>query len=336
MLIRNPKMSLPTSFALKSALALPSQISVSAFAAAQAAPAVSKQAVRFACQQVQCAGELWLPAADAAGRKPPVIVMAHGFGGLKDWGLPAFAERFTKAGFAVMLFDYRGFGASGGQPRRVVDGEEHVKDWLSAVDAMKARTDIDAQRIGIWGSSYSGGHVLKAAALRPGVVRAVSAQVPFVNGFASSLLFPLKYQPLAGFYALRDMLRSDSEEPLYVPTIAKDGFSALICPECAEGYKKLTPPGMEAENKVAARVFLTLPFYNPGKYAKDIQAPVLMLAAEKDGLIPIAKVREVAASLPHGEFVELKGADHFTPYAGPVFEQVVAKQTVFFKAKLAP
>ncbi len=323
----------PLSLALKSALAL--SLSFAVFGA-QAAAAVSKQPVRFACQQVQCDGELWLPAADAAGRKPPVIVMAHGFGGLKDWGLPAFAERFTQAGFAVMLFDYRGFGASGGQPRRVVDGEEHVKDWLSAVDAMKARTDIDAQRIGIWGSSYSGGHVLKAAALRPGVVKAVSAQVPFVNGFASSLLFPIKYQPLAGFYALRDMLRSDKEEPLYVPVVAKEGFAALICPECAEGYKKLTPPGQEAENKVAARVFLTLPFYNPGKYAKDIQAPVLMVASEKDGLIPIAKVREVAATLPHGEFIELKGADHFSPYAGPVFEQVVAKQTAFFKAKLAP
>jgi pimeloyl-ACP methyl ester carboxylesterase len=326
-------MSLPASFAVKSLLAL--SMTAAVFGA-QAAPAAAKQPVRFACQQVQCAGELWLPAADATGRKPPLIIMAHGFGGLKEWGLPAFAERFTQAGFAVMLFDYRGFGASGGQPRRVVDGEEHVKDWLSAVDAMKARTDIDAQRIGIWGSSYSGGHVLKTAAQRPGVVKAVSSQVPFVNGLASSLLFPIKYQPVAGFHALRDMLRSDSEEPVYVPTIAKDGFAALICPECAEGYKKLVPPGQEGENKVAARVFLTLPFYNPGNAAKDIQAPVLMVASEKDGLIPIAKVREVAATLPRGEFVELKGADHFSPYAGPVFEQVVAKQTAFFKAKLAP
>jgi pimeloyl-ACP methyl ester carboxylesterase len=301
-----------------------------------AAPAITKQPVSFACQQVQCVGELWLPSVNASGAKPALIVMAHGFGGLKEWGLPAFAERFVQAGYAVMLFDYRGFGASGGQPRRVVDGEAHVEDWLSAVDAMKQNPAVDASRIGIWGSSYSGGHVLKVAAQRPGIVKAVSAQVPFVNGLSSSLQFPLKYQPLAAWYALRDMLRSDTEEPLYVPTIAPNAFAALICAECNEGYKKIVPPGQQAEHKVAARVFLTLPFYNPGKAAKDIQAPVLIVASENDGLIPVAKVREVAASLKQGEYVELKGADHFSPYTGPVFEQVVVRQTAFFKAKMAP
>jgi pimeloyl-ACP methyl ester carboxylesterase len=305
-------------------------------APSQAATAIGKQPVSFACQQVQCVGELWTPPTQAGAPKPALIIMAHGFGGLKEWGLPAFAERFVQAGYAVMLFDYRGFGASGGLPRRVVDGEEHVKDWVSAIDAMKARTDIDPARIAIWGSSYSGGHVLKAAAQRPGVVKAVSAQVPFVNGLSSSLLFPLKYQPLAGWYALRDMMRSDTEEPLYVPTVSPDGFAALICPECAQGYKKLVPPGQESAHTVAARVFLTLPFYNPGNSAKDIQAPVLIVASEKDGLIPVAKVREVAASLKQGEYLELKGADHFSPYTGPVFEQVVARQTAFFKAHMAP
>ena len=247
----------------------------------------------------------------------------------------AFAERFTRAGLAVVLFDYRGFGRSGGQPRNVVDGEEHVKDWLSAIDAVSQRPEVDGQRLAIWGSSYSGGHVLKAAAQRPGVVKAVSSQVPFVNGLASSLLYPIKYQPVAGFYALRDMLRGNQDEPLYVPIIAKDGLAALICDECDSGYRKLVPPSMAATgNRVAARVFLTLPFYNPGKSAKDIQAPVLMIAAERDGLIPIAKVREVAATLPHGDYVELKGADHFSPYTGPVFEDVVARQTAFLTRKL--
>ncbi len=302
----------------------------------QAATPIAKQPVSFSCQRVQCVGELWTPPANAFAPKPALIIMAHGFGGLKDWGLPAFAERFVQAGYAVMLFDYRGFGASGGMPRRVVDGEEHVKDWLSAVDAMKARTDIDAARIGIWGSSYSGGHVLKAAAQRPGVVKVVSAQVPFVNGLSSSLLFPLKYQPLAGWYALRDMMRGDQEEPLYVPTVAPSGLAALICAECVQGYKQLVPPGHESEHTVAARVFLTLPFYNPGNSAKDIQAPVLIVAADNDGLIPVAKVREVVATLKHGEYLELKGANHFSPYSGPIFEQVVARQTAFFKAHMAP
>src|SRR3989344_8985465 len=78
------------------------------------------QPLTFACQQVTCDGELWLPAARAHGKKPPVIVMAHGFGGLRDWGPGPLAQRLVKAGFAVVRFDYRGFGKSGGKPRRVL------------------------------------------------------------------------------------------------------------------------------------------------------------------------------------------------------------------------
>ena len=94
----------------------------------------------FACQTATCDAELWLPKGVS---KPPVILMAHGFGALKDWGLQPYAERFVKAGFAVVRFDYRGFGKSGGQPRRVVDGQEHVKDWMSAIDALRLRGDVD-------------------------------------------------------------------------------------------------------------------------------------------------------------------------------------------------
>lgn len=306
--------------------------SLGAQAATPAAAPYTVVNASFACQQTTCDAEMWLPATPAGAPKPAVIIMAHGFGGLKDWGLKPYAERFVKAGFAVVRFDYRGFGKSGGQPRRVVDGKAHVQDWLSAIDAMAKRPDVDGQRLGIWGTSYSGGQVLVAGAERAGVVKAVSAQVPFVNGISSSLLFPLKYQPVAGWYALRDLLRSDSDEPLYVPIVAKDAFAALICAECAQGYRKLVPAGvdLDAENKVAARVFMSLPFFSPGSRAADIKAPTLVVAAENDGLIPVAKVREVAKSLVKGEYVELKGADHFSPYTGPLFEQVVARQTAFF------
>ncbi|TAK99999.1 MAG: hypothetical protein EPO09_00325, partial [Aquabacterium sp.] len=102
------------------------------FEAAHAQPAAGAKPytvvnASFACQQTTCDAELWLPVQAANAPKPPVIIMAHGFGALKDWGLPPFAEHFVKAGFAVVRFDYRGFGKSGGQPRRVVDGKEHVK-----------------------------------------------------------------------------------------------------------------------------------------------------------------------------------------------------------------
>jgi len=286
----------------------------------------------FACQQTTCDADLWLPAGVS---RPPVIVMAHGFGALKGWGLPPFAERFVRAGFAVYLFDYRGFGRSGGLPRNVVDGAEHVKDWLAAVDAIRQRPEVDGQRLGIWGTSYSGGSVLAVAAQRPDAVRAVSAQVPFVNGLQSALNYPLRYQFKAAWYALHDVLRGPDQVPVYAPIIDEHGFSALNCPECWGGYGKIVPPGQEALNKVAARIFLTLPFYAPGRRAEQIQAQVLLIAADHDGLIPIKGVRDVAKHLAHVDYVELKGADHFAPYTGPVFEDVSRRQVAFFQKTLA-
>lgn len=296
------------------------------------AAAANRLPLPFPCQQTTCDAELWLPTS-TAGDKPPVIIMAHGFGGLRTWGLPRFAERFVQAGMAVYLFDYRGFGQSGGTPRYVVDGKEHVKDWVAAVDFIRGRPEVDGARLGLWGTSYSGGHVLVTAAQRPDAVKAVSSQVPFVSGWASSLRFPLKYQPVAAWHALRDLLSSD-DDPHYVPIVRADAFAALICPECVSGYGKLVPPGSEGHNKVAARVFTSLPFYSPGSYADRVQAPVLLMPAEKDGLIPIDAVRQVAKKLARVEYQELTGADHFEPYAGPLFETVSTRQTAFFRQHL--
>lgn len=308
-----------------------------ALAAPAAAPGVTVAALNFPCSGTSCSADLYLPAAaaKAAGERPPVVVMAHGFGGQKEWALPPYAKRFAEAGMAVLLFDYRGFGLSGGQPRYVVDASKHVQDWLAAIAYVRSRPDLDGGRIGLWGTSYSGGQVLDVGQRNPEGVRAISAQVPFVSGLSSSWLYPKKYLPKATWLAVRDLLRNDNEEPLYIETINKDGgFAALICPECGAGYAKLVPPGTTSPNKVAARIMMTLPLYEPGRHADRIQASVLIMAAERDGLIPIDAVRSVAKKIPHAEFVELKGADHFAPYNGPLWEQVVAKQTAFFAAAL--
>ena len=91
---------------------------------------------------------------------------------------------------------------------------------------------------------------------------------------------------------------------------------------------------MSIRGTVAAQVFTTLPLWFPGRVTDRIEAPTLVVAAENDGLIPVSGVRDAAAKLKKGEYVELKGADHFSPYTGPVFEQVAAKQVAFFKKNL--
>ena len=286
--------------------------------------------VKFPCQQTTCDGDLWLPEGVS---KPPVIIMAHGFGAEKDWGLVPFAEAFVNAGFAVYRFDYRGFGLSGGKPRGLVDGKEHVKDWSAAVDAIKARSDVDGKRLGVWGSSYSGGHVLALASQRPDDIKAVSSQVPFVNGLQSSLLYPLKFQPKAVWYALRDMLRSDDEDPITVPLASKDKFAVMVCPEC-ELYQQLAPANRRGSLETPARVFMTLPFYYPATDVHLIKAPTLLIGAENDGLVPIKGVRDVAKAIAKVEYVELKQVDHFQPYFGEIFKSNSARQVAFFKKHL--
>ena len=111
--------------------------------------------------------------------------MAHGLAGVKEMRLDAYAERFAAAGYHVLVFDYRHFGASQGRPRQLLDIRRQHEDWGAAVSYARARPEVDADRIVLWGTSLSGGHVL-AVAGRVGAA-AVISQVPHVDGLASAL-----------------------------------------------------------------------------------------------------------------------------------------------------
>jgi len=318
------------SFLFRSSLGRVFSLLLPAVLAASSAHADTREVVQFPCQKTTCVGELWRPDGTV---KPPIIVMAHGLGAEKDWGLTPFAQTFVQAGFAVFRFDYRGFGASGGKPRGLVDGKAHLKDWSSAVDAMKARADVDGQRMGLWGSSYSGGHVLALAAQRPKEFKAVSSQVPFVSGLQSSLEYPIKYQPMAAWYALKDMLFGTDDAPVTVPLASKNGFAVMICAEC-DHYKDIVPAERRGQLVAPARIFMTLPWYSPGSDADKIDAPTLLIGAENDGLVPIKGVRDVAKAIRHVDYVELKGVDHFQPYFGELLKRNSARQVAFFKPYL--
>jgi dienelactone hydrolase len=118
---------------------------------------------------------------DSANRDVPCVVMAHGFSGTRDDGLPAYAEAFRAAGYAVVLFDFRHFGASSGQPRQLLDIERQIADYRAVVQWARQLDGVDPDRIVLWGTSFSGGHVLEVAATDARIA-AVIAQVPFADG----------------------------------------------------------------------------------------------------------------------------------------------------------
>lgn len=276
--------------------------------------------------------DLYLPAATAAG-KPPVVVMAHGFGGERRFRLPAFAEYFAANGLAVLLFDYRGFGDSAGEPRGLVDPARHLEDYAAAVAFARTLPEVDGQRLALWGTSFSGGHSLVTAARLSGI-RAVVAQVPHVDGMASALGYPPLLLPKATWLALRDLANTArGKEPVRMPIVARKGVRCLAGADCYDGYTRMVPAGASWLNDVPARILFTIMAYRPIAEVARVRAPVLLVGSRTDTLIPFSATEKTAMRIPDCRFEVIEGG-HFDPYFGATFERVVKMECDFLVEKL--
>ncbi|SIR92639.1 alpha/beta hydrolase [Williamsia sterculiae] len=288
---------------------------------------MTRNDITFPSGSTTCAGWLYRPS-DAADRRP-VIVMAHGLGGVKEERLDAFAERFTDAGYMCLVFDYRYFGASGGQPRQLLDINAQLADWRAAVDFARTLDGADPERIVVWGTSFSGGHSIITAARDHRIVAAVS-QCPFTNGLASSLAIPPVTSAKLTALALRDQIGARlGRAPVMVSTYGAPGDTALMtAPDVVSGLKAIIPTGSTAPKDVAARIALHITWHRPGRYAKDVRCPIFFGICEKDTVAPPGPTRKYAAQAPHSE-VKLYDAGHFDIYVGEDFERNVTDQLDF-------
>lgn len=283
----------------------------------------------FRSEGTRCSGTLWLP--EDGVEKPPVVVMAHGFGAESSFGLPPFAERLTAGGIAVFMFDYRGFDGSDGEPRNLVSPRGHLRDWRAAVAHARRLPEVDGGRVGLWGTSFSGGHVLVTAAGDPGI-KAVVSQVPFVDGVTTVLNFPPAFVAKGLFHALLDLgslaLR---RRPHKIKIIGRpEEFALMNTPECYPGYMALVPEGTDCKNECPARIGVTLFFYRPVSHVARIRCPVLVVAAENDSLIPYRTVLGAAEKIERARVVSLP-AGHFDVYAGGCFERVARLESEFLR-----
>lgn len=260
--------------------------------------------------------------------------MAHGFGALRNFGLPRYAERFTADGMAVLLFDYRTFGDSDGQPRHLVSYRKQREDWKAAVQFAKKLEGVDASRIALWGTSYSGGHVIQTAATVPGI-SAVIAQVPAVDVWASARLFGFGFVFKATLHALWDIARSLLFlQPHYVPVFGPpDQFAALNQPGCDAGYSKMIPEDSTWQNRLAARELLCSLFNRPIRKARQVPCPALVIHAQQEQLLSDKSIRRCAELMPGATLVESPG-DHFGVYDGEEFERLVKIQSAFLREHL--
>jgi pimeloyl-ACP methyl ester carboxylesterase len=260
--------------------------------------------------------------------------MAHGFAAECGFGLPAFAEQFVARKLAVYMFDYSHFGASEGEPRHLLNPALQIRNWRAAVEHLRRLPDIQSDRIALWGTSFSGGHVLAVAAKTPGLA-AVVAQVPFVDGLAVTMNSGLGFALEGTLHGLRDILRAVTfRQPYYVPVVADpDTFAVMNTPESKPGYLALIPEGSTWVNRCPARIFWRIPFYRPGNLASKIRCPVMIIAAEKDSLIPLKAVEKTARKIKEVEYIALP-VGHFALYAGDTFDHVSALQANFLQQHL--
>ncbi|MGC2796460.1 MAG: alpha/beta fold hydrolase [Mycobacterium sp.] len=264
----------------------------------------------------------------------PLLVMAHGLGAVRTMRLDAYAERFRAAGYACLVFDYRNFGDSEGAPRQLIDIRMQLQDWTVAVAYARTLAGIDPNRIGLWGTSFSGGHVIATAARLPGIA-AVVAQCPFTDSVASfATLSPLISARITAL-AARDLIAARfGGTPVMVPTAGRPGEVALMnAPDAYPGFVKLVPDGTQLRNEVAARIGVKILPYRPGRLAAKVPCPILFCVCESDSVAPSGPTRRYAASAPRGE-VKLYPEGHFEIYVGDAFERVIADQLVFLEKNL--
>lgn len=291
---------------------------------------VDRADVTFRSGADDCAAWLYLP--DGPGPHA-TIVLGHGLGAVREMRLDAYAERFVAAGYACLVFDYRHFGASGGEPRQLLDIGKQLDDWAAAIAYARSRSELDPERVVAWGSSFGGGHGIVVSARDPRLAATI-VQCPFTDGVASGLVMnPIAATKVMALAARDEAAARRGRAPVYVDTVGPKGSAALMtASDAAPGYLGLVPgdPGESTtfRNEVAARLALRLIAHRPGRLAAKVQGPILFCVCDGDSVAPAKATLRHAAKAPRGE-IRRYDDGHFAIYTGEGFERVVSDQLEF-------
>lgn len=268
-------------------------------------------------------GDATIAALHYPGTNGACVVMACGTGVTKEPGTDPFVPALHAAGFSVLTFDFRRFGASGGTPRQVVRVNDQVGDYGAAIAFARTLPEVNPARIAVWGFSLAGGHVLRVAAADPDLAAAI-AQAPLADGLAIS---PNAMRAMTPGAALRLQLRAARDligrrllrrPPVLIPLAGPRGtVASLTTPDGARGGQALDPHDRypEWEQTVAAASALRLAFYRPGRVAAGIRCPLLVLVYDDDHSVLTAPASKVARQAPRGEVIRLPG-DHYAAFEG--------------------
>lgn len=269
-----------------------------------------------------CAAWLYVPMDLSA--PAPAIVMAHGFSLVKEAYLDRYARLFCEQGFVVLVFDYRNFGESESYKPQHLEPYEQIKDYRNAISWVSALPEVDEQRIGIWGTSYSGGHVLHIAAVDRRV-KAVVAQVPTINGRKGAAR-KMGSERLANFIHELESYRTTryfSDEQRMMPVVSLTEPAAQQHPDAYDWFTNAAKIAPTWKNEITYESMEHYLEYNPASFIEFIApTPLLMIAAMEDGITPpdlIIEAYEEWANEPK-KLLQLPGG-HFDVYNGATFER---------------
>ncbi|MGW1159517.1 alpha/beta hydrolase [Streptomyces sp. NPDC002513] len=295
--------------------------------------------------------EVFVPTADAVrlhawvfrpptGNGPfPAITMAHGFAGVKYRGLQGYAERFSRAGFVVLVHDHRGFGLSGGEPRGDIDPWQQLADWRRAVSFLETLDDVDVHRIGIWGSSYGGGHSIVLAATDRRIKAAV-AQVPTISGYEQGLrrVPPDRKRALEERFDEDERAQLAGRQPEYQLLNSLDAQvqAAYHSPAMDEFNARFPlPADIEEPDHITLRSTRKAQMYEPGAWVARVSpTPLLMVLATADTitLSDLGLAAYERALQP--KRLAMYAGDHFDAYVA-AFGTTSAAATEWFREHLA-
>ncbi|MCT9282522.1 alpha/beta hydrolase [Acinetobacter baumannii] len=278
------------------------------------------------CDQEMIAADFYIP---KTNNKSAVIIMAHGFAGLRQFKLIQYAQRFAQAGYAVILFDYRYWGGSTGKPREMISINSQLEDWKTMIQYASTCKFIDNRRIVLWGTSLSGGYALSLASELKNI-QAIMVQIPYVDGAETAKLYPLQRYSQALKLSSQDYMGSKMGlNPKRLPVVDQYKLCFMPTADSYYGYLSIVNPDYYWSGEVPARVFFNLMRYRPIQLVRQINIPVLFIAAQHDSLIPIESSREAATNI--APFVSYHEWDmkHFDIYHGSWFEKAVTTQLEF-------
>ncbi len=267
-----------------------------------------REDVEFESEGNTLRGWLFLPDGDGpfAG-----VVMTAGFAGVREGFLGhPYQAVFAEAGIASVIYDHANCGDSDGLPRQELDPILQQRGYHDAITYLAAHPAIDADRIGIWGTSYSGGHVLGVAS-SDRRVKAVVSQAMTISGHRNLRLrhTPAGYRALRASWEADRLRRACGEAPTLVQAFADDSQSVQFSMSRPEAHRK------NWRNEITLRSWEHYDRYEPAAFIERIApTPLLMIVGIGDSMTPAEDALAAFERALHPKKLITVPGEHYAVY----------------------